>query len=291
MDLKIDKPTLRVFYGSDFHADFWKYGVNPFFDRVNPEDFDLFIFAGDVGEWRDPNCREIYDSILAWDKPIIMVPGNHEFYGSEYQHVMESIGEYAEANPLFYLLEDNFVDLTEQKIRIWGSTFWTDFQGDMQALSVAKRRMNDYRQIMYRRPTGGLLLEPEDTVVMNDRARSALVEQTKDLLPDWSLIVVTHHAPFCESTPKQYRMPEYMEGAKMNKAYANDLYDWCERKGVYPSLWIHGHIHDRASYIVDWENERSCTVQSNPFGYPGEQNHDAIKKHYLELSKNEIKMV
>ena len=86
MDLKIDKPTLRVFYGSDFHADFWQYSVNPFFDRVNPEDFDLFIFAGDVGEWRDPNCREIYDSILAWNKPIIMVPGNHEFYGAEYQH-------------------------------------------------------------------------------------------------------------------------------------------------------------------------------------------------------------
>ncbi len=54
MDLKIDKPTLRVFYGSDFHADFWQYSVNPFFDRVNPEDFDLFIFAGDVGEWLKP---------------------------------------------------------------------------------------------------------------------------------------------------------------------------------------------------------------------------------------------
>lgn len=291
MELTIDKPELRVFYGSDFHSDFWKKSIAPFQDRVNPEDYDLFIFAGDVGEWVDRRCREIYDYILGHNKPIIMVPGNHEFYDAGYQVVMESLGDYAEANPLFYFLEDNFVDLTEQKIRVWGSIFWTDFQGDHQAMSVAKRRMNDYAKILFNRPRGGILLEPEDTVVMNDRARTALVEQTKDLPADWRLIVVTHHAPFRESTPKKYQMPEYMEGAKMNKAYANDLYDWCERKGVYPNLWIHGHIHDRANYYVEWDNGKTCTVQSNPFGYPGEQNHDAIKQHYLTVSKNGIKMV
>lgn len=291
MELTINKPELRVFYCSDTHADFWRYSVEPFFDRVNPEDFDLFIFAGDVGEWDDSRCREIYDRILAKNKPIIMVPGNHEFYMCEYNHVLEGIDAYAEANPLFYFLEDNFVDLTEQKIRIWGSTFWTDFQGDFEAMSVARRRMNDYQRIYYHRLHGGVLLEPEDTVMMNDRARKALVEQTKDLPADWRLIVVTHHAPFRESTPKKYRMPEYMEGAKMNKAYANDLYDWCERKGVYPNLWIHGHIHDRANYTVKWDNGKICAVQSNPFGYPGEQNHDAIKQHYLTVYKNGIKMV
>jgi Calcineurin-like phosphoesterase. len=291
MELTINKPELRVFYCSDTHADFWRYSVGPFFDRVSPEDFDLFIFAGDVGEWKDDNCREMYDIILAWKKPIIMIPGNHEFYGREYHQVMEQLGEFAEKNPLFYFLEDNFVDLTEQKIRIWGSTFWTDFQGDPQAMSVAKRRMNDYAKIYFQRPTGGVMLEPADTVVMNDRARSALVEQTKDLPEDWRLVVVTHHAPFRESTPKKYRMPEYMEGARMNKAYVNDLYDWCERKGVYPNLWIHGHIHDRANYSVEWDNGKVCTVQSNPFGYPGEQNHDAIKEHYLTFSKNGVTVV
>jgi len=291
MELTLKKPELRVFYCSDLHSDFWKYSVAPFFDRVSAEDYDLFIFAGDVGEWVDDNCREIYECILAHGKPILMVPGNHEFYRGEYHKVMDELGKFAEDNPLFYLLEDNFVDLTEQKIRVWGSTFWTDFQGDPLAISVAKRRMNDYRQIYFQRPSGGVLLEPEDTVVMNDRARTSLVEQSKDLPEGWRLVVVTHHAPFRESTPKQYRMPEYMEGAKMNKAYSNDLYDWCERKGVYPELWIHGHIHDRANYTVEWDNGKACTVQSNPFGYPGEQNHDAIKKHFLTFSKNGVTVV
>ena len=27
MELIIDKEKLKVFYGSDFHSDFWKYGV------------------------------------------------------------------------------------------------------------------------------------------------------------------------------------------------------------------------------------------------------------------------
>lgn len=291
MELIIDKPSLKAFYSSDLHSDFWKYGIKPFTDRVNPDDFDIFFLAGDVGEWSDNNCREIYQYLLSAGKTVVMVPGNHEFYHGQYQHVMEDLGDFAEANPGFFFLEANFLDLPVQKTRIWGDTFWTDFQGDSQAISVARRRMNDYRMIMFNRPTGGVLLEPEDTVVMNDKARTALVEQTKDLPPDWKLIVMTHHAPFPMSTPKKYRVPEYMEAAKVNKAYANDLYDWCERKGVYPNLWIHGHIHDRAHYDVSWENDRVCTVISNPFGYPGEQDHDAIKMHHFTISSSGVTVV
>lgn len=287
MELTIDKQTLRVFYGSDFHADFWKYGIKPFTDRVNIPEFDLFIFAGDVGEWRDNNCREIYKTILSAGKAIVMIPGNHEFYGSELQAVREDIEDFAEDNPGFFYLENNFLDLTVQNIRIWGSTFWTDFRGDPEARAIARLRMNDYRQIFFRRHTGGVYLEPEDTVVMHDKARTALRMAYRDLPEGWKLLTVTHHAPFPMSTPKQYRKPEYTDTAKMNKAYSSDLWGWCYNENVYPDVWIHGHIHDRAFYQVDFDGPLT-TVISNPFGYPGEKNHDEISQHHLELSKNKI---
>lgn len=290
MELIIDKPELRVFYCSDLHSDFWKYSVAPFFDRVKPEDYDLFLFPGDVGEWVDGNAREIYETILAAGKPIIMVPGNHEFYRSEYQLVHEGLAEFAEKHPNFFYLECNFVDLPVQKTRIWGDTFWTDFQGDDKARSIAARYMNDYRQIFFRRGHGDIYLTPEDTVKLNTAARKSLIEQTKDLPKGWNLIVMTHHAPFRESTPKSYKKPEYTETAKLNKAYSNELFEWCERNAVHPDVWLHGHIHERANYVVEWD-DRMCIVQSNPFGYPGQQDHDAVKNHHLRISKNGITVV
>lgn len=285
MELVIDKEKLKVFYGSDFHSDFWNHGVKPFFDRVDVSKYDLFIFAGDVGEWCDDNAREIYTTILEAGKPIIMVPGNHEFYSGNYQLVMEELAEFAQLHPQFFFLERNYVDLPVQRVRIWGDTFWTDFGHDAAARSIARRCMNDYRKIFFQRTSGGVYLEPEDTVVLNDKARTALQKDYGDTPARWHFLVVTHHAPFPMSTPKQYRKPEYTDVAKLNKAYANDLYDWCINNNVYPDFWIHGHIHDRAHYEVDMD-DHYCTVVSNPFGYPGEKNHDEISMHWLEISCN-----
>lgn len=291
MELIINKPDVKAFYGSDFHADFWKDGIRSFLKNVDIDDYDLFLFAGDVGEWKDENCREIYKEILRRGKAIVMVPGNHEFYRSMYQLVCEQLGDFAKDNENFFYLERNFIDLPVQKTRIWGDTFWTDFQGDRDAIKIAARYMNDYRQIFFDRQHGSVLLEPEDTVVLNDKARKSLIEMSKDLPEGWHLFVMTHHAPFCESTPKSYRKPEYTDTAKLNKAYANDLYDWCERTGVYPDAWIHGHIHERANYVIEWENGCECRVQSNPFGYPGQNNVADVAKHAITFSKIGVKMV
>lgn len=153
MELILNKPTLRVFYGSDFHADFWKSNIQPFTSRVDINKFDLFLLAGDVSEWEDwgGNCLNLYDQILSAGKPIIMIPGNHEFYGGNYQKVMREMAEYAQIHDNFYFLERNYVDLPVQELRIWGDTLWTDFRGDETARAIAQRYMNDYRQITYER--------------------------------------------------------------------------------------------------------------------------------------------
>lgn len=289
MELIINKEKLNVFYGSDFHADFWKQGIQPFTDRVDIDKFDLFLLAGDIGEWEEwsGNCLAIYEHLLKAGKIVVMIPGNHEFYSGNYQRVMDDLAEYAKLNDNFYFLERNFIDLPVQQIRIWGDTFWTDFRGDQQAMLVAKRFMNDYRQIYFQRSRGGVHLEPEDTVILNDKAKRELKGCASWLPEGWKLLVMTHHAPFPESTPKQYRAPDYTDKGKLNKAYANDLFGWCYTMNVCPDVWIHGHIHERANYEVDFDG-KICRVISNPFGYPGEKDHDEISRHYLELSKNKI---
>ena len=83
-------------------------------------DADVIVLAGDIGvglgglEW-------IVEQYI--DKPIIYVPGNHEFY----QHDICLIDKlYADAPSNIYVLNNDMVEI--QGVRFLGCTLWTDFE-------------------------------------------------------------------------------------------------------------------------------------------------------------------
>lgn len=276
---------MKLWYGSDLHADFWDGKVKPFTDLVDIKAFDGFLFAGDVGEWRDPVVKTILE-LCSDQGPVINIPGNHEFYGAEVTRTLDSMLEF----PFSTCLIKDVYDFPELKVRIWGDTLWTNFGRNAENMAEAGRRMNDYQNILYNRGWADVFLKPEDTAQWNEIARTALVKAAREVPEGWRFIVMTHHAPTFLSIAKEYRAPTYMEKARINAAYANDMYGWMETNRVVPDVWIHGHIHERANYEIEIGG-KVCRVVSNPHGYPKEISTKGFGDHYIEILEDRIVVV
>lgn len=97
----------------------------------------------------------------------------------------------------------------------------------------------------------GKHLIPDLTAFRHRRSAEWLHEKLQDSDPS-KTVVITHHAPHPNSVPEHYK------GHHLSPAYATDLSHLMGKA----SLWIHGHIHEPADYIV-----HGTRVISNPRGY------------------------
>jgi Icc-related predicted phosphoesterase len=192
------------------------------------------------------------------------VLGNHEFYKRFERLPDESRAVAAETN--IQVLEDQSTVI--DGVRFIGATLWTDFAlfgSDLrpEAMRKAKERMNDYKHIKANQkmtpsragesqPVSSL--RPAHTAERHARTRS-FIEETLSQQFDGPTVVVTHHLPHVQSIPP--RFADHIGSA----AYASDLSSVIEN--FQPEMWIHGHSHDSADYLVG-----RTRVICNPRGYP-----------------------
>ncbi len=80
-------------------------------------------------------------------------------------------------------------------------------------------------------------------------------------------VVITHHLPALKSIAPRYA------NDPLNPAFASRLEGVIVR--YQPTLWIHGHTHDRC----DYELFRTRVV-CNPRGYPGEYSRAGFKSDF-----------
>ena len=185
--------------------------------------------------------------------PILYVPGNHEFYGGQFQNVMTLLREAAERLGIRMLDEDEFI---LDDTRFLGATLWTDFALNgsepaelKRAMLNARFGMNDYRVIRY----GEMgQLRPQHTRDIHLRQASWLTEKLHEPFVG-STVVITHHLPHRGSINLKY------ENDSLNPCFSSDL----SRLVKEPvSLWIHGHTHDSCDYVAN-----GTRVVCNPRGY------------------------
>lgn len=233
---------MRIQYASDLHREF---GQEP----LTPEDIvgDILVLAGDLVN-RPVALTRYVDCLRKshfWG-PIILVLGNHEFYGHDW---VTATAEYRAAVggiPDVYLLEDASVVLGG--VRFLGATLWTDFFGGTQGPQAA-RALNDFQVIR----VGARTLHWHDVV---QRHKTSLTWLTQELRAtfDGPTVVVTHHAPSSRSNHPKYAASPISGGFYSN---LDDLV-----LSTQPSLWIHGHTHDSFAYSLG-----TTPVVCNPFGY------------------------
>jgi 3',5'-cyclic AMP phosphodiesterase CpdA len=234
---------VRLHILSDLHLE-----VDPSF-RLPDTNADVLVLAGDIG------CGTGGMSAFAGlGKPVIYVPGNHEYYDAELEAMAQRMASFARDAGILLLDRSEAI---LNGVRFLGTTLWTDFLLDgpaavPRALDAVLKFVLDFRTIRYGSTARWLI--PEDTINMHKEAIRWLEQK---LVGSFSgpTVVVTHHAPHPASVHPRWR------GNPINPAFVSDL----SRLMGKAQLWIHGHTHDSFDYLAG-----ATRVVCNPKGYQDE---------------------
>lgn len=200
---------------------------------------DLCILAGDIGKGTTAVSYAAEASrYLAC--PVVLVPGNHEFYGGELTTTLAAMRAAAESAAGVTLLDGDRLDLSidGQRVAVLGCTLWTDYavngypQGYDSDMERARRLLNDHRLIRL----GSQLFQPEDALTLHQTARAWLANEIPRAKATADrVVVVTHHAPAMKCTAPQHRH------SALSAAFVSDL--TTEIKSWAPDVWVYGHTH------------------------------------------------
>src|SRR6185295_17256642 len=174
---------MKIHVLSDLHLGFSGFDL--------PEnDADAVILAGDIARPREA---------VAWarrfDKPVLYVPGNHEFYGSSLEGATCELRSHATGTRIHVLDNDEVV---VGNVRFLGTTLWTDFDlfgDDMRgaAMAEAQSLMRDFSRIRIGE-SDDRVFSPEDAAALFERDARWL-DGKLDTRHDGPTVVITHHAP------------------------------------------------------------------------------------------------
>ena len=216
---------------SDLHL-----GFEAFERPVN--DADVVVLAGDIAR-----PREAVAWAAGFDKPVLFVPGNHEFYGSSIDRTGAELERLCDGTGV-QLLDDR--EVVVGGVRFLGTTLWTDFElfGDDQrkseAMAEAKRLLRDFSRIAVSESTRAVFT-PEDSAVLF-RRHADWLESRLATPHDGPTVVITHHAPSPGSIHQRFA------GSLLNACFVSNLEHVLGEERV--QLWIHGHTHDSFDYRV-----------------------------------------
>jgi len=257
---------MKIFLASDIHTERAQRNFDPFFEYdcllVNyPQDADIIILAGDIGEWI--NGMEWARNHFK-NKTIIYTLGNHEYYDSDLNIIDELKLKAKELD--IHLLDNDSVVIDD--VRFLGTTLWTDFNDFSNiAVSEAMATMNDYRYIKCKdwwrdknnKQQAMQLMDSISTKNYNEEMFSPAVAYLlhKKALAwldcelhkehDGKTVVITHHSPTMKTTT--------------NHAYGSKLEKFIEQKKI--DIWCHGHTHQSCDYEVS-----GTRIVCNARGYP-----------------------
>lgn len=233
---------------SDIHLEF----SNAKYDHIwepAPEDKDtVLILAGDIGVGMQ--ARSFVEELCKNFHSVLLVCGNHEFYGQEYMTVVNGWKQFEEneADKNFHFLDcdTRIID----GVRFIGDTMWTSFEnGDQDLMARAEYAMNDYGRIK----VGDNFMKPAFTFERHNRFMNYLEAEIQKPF-DGKTVVITHHSPL------NYGRVTY-HGPKWDPFYFASLEARIREWGK-PDLWVHGHAH------VSHETQVASTrVIANPHGY------------------------
>ncbi|MBF6650421.1 metallophosphoesterase [Methylobacter sp. BlB1] len=259
---------MKIFVASDLHTELVSRKFDPAFDydymRFNyPNDADVIVLAGDIGEWTNG---------IEWaryrfkQQEIVYIAGNHELYDSDLAIIDELRFKAKELN--IHFLENESVII--RGVRFLGCTMWTDFDCySSEEINRAWSTINDYKYIYCRawwanaqnreaalqlmRPDSLFGFDPEyfsPTVAYLLHKKSLCwLQQQLDQPHTGQTVVVTHHAPTLRSTA--------------NVAYGSNLEKFLKKNAGKITLWCHGHIHKSVDYEV-----AGVRIACNARGYP-----------------------
>ena len=237
----------RIHLLSDLHCEFAPFGI--------PEgiDADFTVLAGDI--CNSARLHPWGDAAGTFGRSVVMVAGNHDFWGSTIDGGLAEMREAAAAGGAFFLENDAIVLCGS---RLLGCTLWTDYrlgsdhpeQREWQMAECA-RSMNDHRRIGVA-AEGNAPFQPRHAEALHLASAAWLDAELAKPFPG-PTVVVTHHCPSLRCID-----PRLFDA--VSSAFASDLEQLVLRRA--PDLWICGHTHHNVDFRVG-----RTRVLSNQRGY------------------------
>lgn len=228
---------------SDLHLSIW-----PFTPPSN--DADVVILAGDIAR-----PREAAAFARQFEKPVLYVLGNHEFYGGSLDGTKDEMARLC-AGTNVHLLDCG--ERVLGGVRFLGATLWTDFRlfddpaRSASAKAEALLLVRDFSRIRLT-AAGQALFAPDDSArLFADHA--AWLRARLQAPHTGPTVVITHHAPTRASIHPRFA------DSLLNPCFVSDAADLLAGDRV--QLWIHGHTHDSFDYVAN-----GTRVVCNPRGY------------------------
>jgi len=217
---------------------------------IPENDADAVILAGDIAR-----PREAVSWASGFAKPVLYVPGNHEFYGGSIAGTVDLLKQLCAGTNVRVLDNDEVII---DGVRFLGTTLWTDFMlfGDGEkraaAMCEALSFMRDFKRIRVSEAPEAIFTPADSAARFTIHAgwlESKLAEPFAG-----PTVVITHHAP----SPKSIH-PRFADSL-LNACFVSDLERLID--GSRSRLWIHGHTHDSFDYVLN-----GTRVVCNPRGY------------------------
>ncbi len=240
---------LRI--ASDLHLEFFKGNkvgdlARHFLPAHIRDSAAVLVLAGDISS-DVPQLSSFLRLIAPRFKAVIYVPGNHEYYGSDYDEWNMLAHEELSDIPTLHAAVGSLCSTEIDGQHFHMGTLWGD-GGDTEDEEVAiASYLNDFKVI---RRNG----HPFTVTKMQDihDAQRTLLALRLPTAPD--AIVVTHHMP-------SYALSHPRFGNVATGGFAGKCDDMMTGPNA-PKLWIHGHTH----YTIDRVIGKTRIV-CNPAGY------------------------
>lgn len=265
--LKLPNAKKLRFY-SDIHLDFYVNAKKRFnsdllwFPEILEDDNEtILVLAGDIWHAKKPfkyNNYSWFSSIAKRFKYVLVVLGNHDFWGGQFPTEYANFNRYAKELGLnnIILLQDSQIIIGNHKFL--GSTLWTDYaNNDYYTLEEAKETSNDFKYIRYIDPKyPGVFkkLLTKNIVEHHRISRNYIFENAHKDYPEQKLWVITHHPP-CDALVTNPYLTKNEYGLVTNTL---------DKKIVESKIdyWIHGHNHQSGQAKVG-----NTLVLANTLGY------------------------
>jgi predicted phosphodiesterase len=254
---------MKIQYASDLHLEFME-NSDYLIERPLEAVGDILVLAGDIGYLGGKSYSEhqFWDWASANFERVLVVPGNHEFYGDyDLENVADGVEDAIRDNVRWYYNRSVVVG----DVKIILSPLWAQILP--HAEYIIERRINDFRRIKYQgeRLTSARFNELNRECVAFLRRTLAESKARKK-------IVVTHHLPSMMCVAPQY------VGDILNGAFASEQAAWIDGCGA--DHWIYGHSHCNVGEKTISGTKLVC----NQMGYVfGNEHRDFVHDKVFEI--------
>lgn len=301
--IKINEDLTDIKVFSDLHLDFdynakiKKNQFKPEIDLWKPISLDndkntTLILAGDI--WHSKKGFNFmnyswYKEICKNYKYVILVLGNHDYWGGNLNTELKKIKEEIENQKInnLFVLNNDFIDFNN--FRVLGTTLWLDFNNkNSNVLNIYNAISSDKKYIR----VGNNFSKIKDFNIFNEHvaARNFL---KNNLSQEKENFIITHHPPTINALNDNDidTINNKKHLISLNQKNFNDYYslfldfnymeDFILNNNI--SYWIYGHSHECKNYKIGNTN-----LINNSRGYVG-MNSNFDENFIINLKENNKK--